>query len=99
MILSARVVDAALAESWGLVTRLVADDALQDAALELAGTLCDFSPYGLVSTKQAMWANLDAPSMEAATHLENRNQILNGLSGDVEEAAAAFFEKRKPRFD
>jgi len=99
MILSARVVDAELAESWGLVTRLAAADALQDAALELAGTLCEFSPYGLVSTKQAMWANLDATSMEAAAHLENRNQILNGLSGDVEEAAAAFFEKRKPNFD
>ena len=99
MILSARVVDAELAESWGLVTRRVADDTLQDAALELADTLCDFSPYGLVSTKQAMWANLDAPSMEMAMHIENRNQILNGLSGDVEEAAAAFFAKRKPRFD
>lgn len=99
MIMSARVLDAAQAEAWGLVTRLAGDDALQDAALELAGSLCDFSPYGLVSTKQAMWANLDATSMEAAMHLENRNQILNGLSGDTEEAAAAFFEKRKPNFD
>lgn len=99
MILSARVIDAAQAEAWGLVTRLADDDALQDAALELAESLCDFSPYGLISTKQAMWANLDATSMEAATHLENRNQIINGLSGDVEEAAAAFFEKRKPQFD
>ena len=36
---------------------------------------------------------------QQALMLENRNQILNGLSGDVEEAAAAFFEKRKPRFD
>lgn len=99
MMLSARVVDAAQAESWGLVTHLVDDDRLQEAALELAETLCDFSPYGLISTKQAMWANLDASSMDAAVHLENRNQILNGLSGDVEEAAAAFFEKRKPNFD
>ncbi|GAB5453375.1 MAG: enoyl-CoA hydratase-related protein [Halioglobus sp.] len=99
MIMSARIVDAELAESWGLVTRVAADDTLQDAAMELAVTLCDYSPYGLVSTKQAMWANLDASSMESAMHLENRNQILNGLSGDVEEAAAAFFEKRKPNFD
>lgn len=99
MIMTARVVDTALAESWGLVTRTAADDDLQDAAVELAESLCDFSPYGLVSTKQAMWANLDAASLEAAIHLENRNQILNGLSGDVEEAAAAFFEKRKPNFD
>ncbi|NND66902.1 MAG: enoyl-CoA hydratase/isomerase family protein [Halioglobus sp.] len=99
MMMTARVVDAQQAETWGLVTRLAEDDTLQDAAVELAQELCHFSPYGLVSTKQAMWANLDATSMEAATHVENRNQILNGLSGDVEEAAAAFFEKRKPNFD
>ena len=99
MIMTARVVDAELAESWGLVTRIAEDDQLQAAAVELAESLCDFSPYGLISTKQAMWSNLDAGSMEAAIHLENRNQILSGLSGDVEEAAAAFFEKRKPRFE
>jgi len=99
MIMSARVVDAALAESWGLVTRTADDETLQDDALELAESLCDASPYGLVSTKQAMWANLDAGSLEAAIHMENRNQILNGLSGDVEEAAAAFFAKRKPDFN
>lgn len=99
MIMTARVLDAAQAEAWGLVTRTAADQALQQAALELAETLCEFSPYGLVSTKQAMWSNLDAPSLEAAMQVENRNQILNGLSGDVQEAAAAFFEKRKPNFD
>lgn len=99
MMLTARVVGAELAESWGLVTRLTEDDALQQSALELAETLCDFSPYGLVATKQTMWCNLDATSLEAAVQMENRNQILGGLSGDVEEAAAAFFEQRKPRFD
>ena len=46
-----------------------------------------------------MWANLDAPSLEAAIHLENRNQILVGSQGSTREAAAAFFEKRKPRWD
>lgn len=99
MIMSARVVETAQAEDWGLVTRTAEPDDLQDAALSLAESLCDFSPYGLVSTKQAMWSNLDAGSMELAMQVENRNQILNGLSGDSQEAAAAFFEKRKPKFD
>lgn len=99
MIITARVLDSNQAESWGLVTRTAEDDQLQNAALELAESLCDMSPYGLISTKQAMWSNLDAASIEAAMHLENRNQILNGMSGDVEEAAAAFFEKRKPNFN
>lgn len=98
MMMTARVLDAAQAEGWGLVTRVVDDEKLLDEALVLAESLCDFSPYGLISTKQAMWANLNAGSLEEAMQIENRNQILNGLSGDVEEAAAAFFEKRKPDF-
>lgn len=99
MMLTARVVDAEQAEQWGLVTRLTSDDALAEDARTLARSLTEFSPYGVISTKQAMWENLNAQSLQQALQLENRNQILNGLSGDVEEAAAAFFEKRPPRFD
>ena len=99
MMLTARVVDAERAEQWGLVTRLTSDVALTEEARALARSLTEFSPYGVISTKQAMWENLNAQSLQQALQLENRNQILNGLSGDVEEAAAAFFEKRPPRFD
>ena len=99
MMLTARVVDAEQAEQWGLVTRLTSDDALAEEARALARSLTEFSPYGVISTKQAMWENLNAQSLQQALQLENRNQILNGLSGDVEEAAAAFFEKRPPRFE
>ena len=99
MMLTARVIDTDQAMDWGLATRRCAAAALQDEALTLAESLCDFSPYGLISTKQAMWENLNTNSLQQALMLENRNQILNGLSGDVEEAAAAFFEKRKPQFD
>ena len=99
MIMTARVVDAALAERWGLVTRLVPDEALEEETLALAKSLCDFSPYGLIATKQGMWAALNAASLEEAQHIENRNQIMTGMSGDVEEAVAAFLEKRKPVFD
>jgi enoyl-CoA hydratase/carnithine racemase len=45
-----------------------------------------------------MWANLDVPNLEATIQLENRNQIMAGMSGEPEEAARAFFEKRKPRW-
>ena len=49
-------------------------------------------------TKEVMWANLDAPNMEAAVHLENRTQILSLTTGDFREAAAAFAEKRPPKW-
>lgn len=98
LILTARVIDAGTAEHYGVVTRVVDDAALEDEALALADELCDFAPFGLMATKQVMWANLDTPNLEAAIQLENRNQIMAGLSGEAEEAGRAFFEKRKPRW-
>lgn len=69
-----------------------------DRALELAGTICDYAPFGVVMTKEVLWSNLDAPSYEAAIHLENRTQTLAATGGEMMEAAAAFREKRAPRW-
>ena len=98
LMLSGRVIDAAEAERYGVVTRVVPDDEVVQAALGLADELCDFTPFGVFATKQVMWANLDIPNLEAAIQLENRNQIMAAASGETEEAARAFFEKRKPRW-
>jgi enoyl-CoA hydratase/carnithine racemase len=98
LILTARTLDAEEAERYGIVTRVVPDEEIVPAALALAEELCEFTPFGLFATKQVMWANLDIPNLEAAIQLENRNQIMAGLSGETEEAARAFFEKRKPRW-
>jgi enoyl-CoA hydratase/carnithine racemase len=96
LILTARVIDAPEAERIGLVSRVVPDGTTLDAALEIADTLCSYSPFGVVMTKQVMWANVDAPNVESAIHLENRTQILASTTGDVMEAAAAFAEGRPP---
>lgn len=96
LILTARVIDAPEAERIGLVSRVVPDGTALDTALEIADTLCAYSPFGVVMTKQVMWANVDASNVEAAIHLENRTQILASTTGDVMEAAAAFAEGRAP---
>lgn len=96
LILSGRRFDAEEAERWGLVTRLSEPGAVVDDALELANEICDFAPFAVFATKQVMWANLDVNHLEAAIQLENRNQIMAGSSGETQEAARAFFEKRKP---
>ncbi len=98
LMLTGRAIDAEEAERYGMVTRVAPDDEVVDAALALADELCDFTPFGLFATKQVMWANLDIPNLEAAIQLENRNQIMAGLSGETEEAARAFFEKPKPHW-
>jgi enoyl-CoA hydratase/carnithine racemase len=96
LILTARTFDAAEAERIGLVSRVVPDGTALETALEIADTLCSYSPFGVVMTKQVMWANVDAPNVEAAIHMENRTQILASTTGDVTEAAMAFMEKRAP---
>jgi enoyl-CoA hydratase/carnithine racemase len=95
MLLTARSVGATEAEALGIVTDVVEGSAV-DKALELADVICDYSPFGVVMTKEVMWSNLDAPSIDAAIHLENRTQILASTGGEVMEAATAFMEKRKP---
>jgi len=42
----------------------------------LAETLCGYGKFGVESTKQVLWANLEASGIEAALHVENRSQIL-----------------------
>ena len=66
-----------------------------DDALAIAETLCSYGKFGVESTKQVMWANLEASSLEAALHVENRSQILASTSGEMLEAANAAFHHRQ----
>lgn len=68
-------------------------DSVTDEALAIAETLCGYGKFGVESTKQVMWANLEASSLEAALHLENRSQILASTSGEMREAAAGVLRK------
>lgn len=95
LLLTARKVDASEAKEIGIVSDVV-DGAVLDRALELADMICEYSPFGVMMTKEVMWANLDAQNIEAAIHLENRTQILASTGGEVMEAAMAFREGRKP---
>ena len=55
--------------------------------------------YGIQMTKEVMWSQLEVGSLQAGIDLENRTQILSSFTGDLQEAMAAFLEKRPPRFD
>src|SRR6476661_3074756 len=93
LILTARVVDAEEALRLGIVSRLSAD--VVGDAVAIAETLCSYGKFGLESTKQVLWANLEASSLEAALHMENRGQILALTSGEMLEAANAAFHHRQ----
>jgi enoyl-CoA hydratase/carnithine racemase len=98
LMLTGRRFDAAEADRIGFVSRVVPDGTVVDAALDLADEILAHSPFGVVMTKEVMWANLSASSPETAIDLENRTQILASHSGDFVEAVRAFAEKRPPDF-
>lgn len=100
VILSGREVDAAEAERLGMVSRVCPDEALPDAALDLAEQICGWSPHGVSMTKTVLWSNLETGSLEAAIDLENRNQLLVRLTTqNLQEAISARKRKRPPRFE
>jgi enoyl-CoA hydratase len=98
IIYTGRNVDAAEADRIGLVSRVVPDDQILDAALEMAQNFVEKSPLGLKYTKEALNFNVDAPSLEAAVAFENRTQNLCSTTKDSIEGGMATMEKRKPEY-
>ncbi|WP_226365390.1 enoyl-CoA hydratase/isomerase family protein [Pseudonocardia sp. ICBG162] len=98
IILTGRRVDAEEAERIGLVSAVVDDEVLQEAALERARLIAGHSPFGVWMSKEVLWANQEIGSFQAAVELENRSQILTALTRDHREAVTAFLEKRPAVF-
>lgn len=98
ILLTGRLIEADEAARMGLVNRVVPAEDLLTAALDMAELIAANSPLGVRLTKQMVQANVDAPSLEAAVELENRNQTLTAGTQDMAEALAAFLEKRPPAF-
>ncbi len=96
MLLTGRRIDAAEALRMGLVSRVVPDDQILECALDIAEGMCQFSPYGVQMTKQVIWANLENSSLATAIELEDRNQIMLGMTDNLPEAITAFDEGRQP---
>jgi len=96
LLLTGRKVDAREAERIGLVSNVLADEALVGYALDVAEGMTGFSPYGLHMTKKVCWANLEATSLIAAIDLEDRNQLLLGNTENLLECIRARKENRKP---
>jgi enoyl-CoA hydratase len=99
LMLSGRDVDAHEAERIGLVSRVVADAQLLDAALDLADTINGWSTQGVSLTKRMMWAGLECGSLDAAIEMESHTQLFVRLTTqNFEEACRARKEGRKPDF-
>ncbi len=94
--LTGRRIDAAEAERWGMIDRLVANDAFK-AALELANDLLSGAPEASRATLSVIRS---VPELSDADAFEAETQagIRTLLSGEFMEGMAAFIEKRAPRW-
>lgn len=98
LMLTGRFINAQRALATGLVSEVVPDDQLEAAAETLAQEMLATSPMGLRMTKEGLSLSIDAPSLEAAMAIENRNQLMTSKSPNVAEGMRAFIEKRAPNY-
>ncbi|MDB5724465.1 MAG: 2-(1,2-epoxy,2-dihydrophenyl)acetyl-CoA isomerase [Novosphingobium sp.] len=97
MMMLAERIPAAQALDWGMIYKVVPDDALLGEAQALAARLVagPTVAYGLI--RQEVQAALES-DLATALETEARNQRTAGKSKDCAEAVAAFLEKRAPVF-
>jgi enoyl-CoA hydratase/carnithine racemase len=98
LLLTGRFLGAERAKATGLVSDVVADDKLLETGLGFAAEMARASPMGLRLTKQTLNALIDAPGIDAALMIEDRQQVMLLETGDHQEAVAAFRERRDPTY-
>ncbi|ROO86305.1 enoyl-CoA hydratase [Actinocorallia herbida] len=94
LLLTGRFVEAEEALRIGLVSRVVDDGKVLEAALEIAAQIVANSPMGVWMTKEVAWSQLEVGSLQAGIDLENRTQILTSYTRDQTEQISAFLERR-----
>jgi len=97
LMLTNRVLTAPEALDWGVVNRVVADDALLTAASELARDLADGPTLAYGAVKALLNGSFDQ-TLESQMELEARAIADLSVSRDGQEGINAFLEKRNPEF-
>ena len=100
LFLRGRNIDAREAHAWGLVTEFVAPEAVERAAVDLAGELAANSPLSLRGNKRVLRELLNARA-QLADEVEQELIELRRASfesEDMREGVRAFAEKRPARW-
>ena len=81
----------------GLVCEVVAPEGLADAALAIAGELCERSPLAMATLKSTLNRGMDT-SLSAAMEIERKAYAMLRSTHDYREGVESFFEKRDPEY-
>jgi enoyl-CoA hydratase/carnithine racemase len=95
MVLTGDMISAAEAGRLGLVNKVVPDDQLEAATLELASKLAEKSPLALQIGKTGIYGVADLPYHQAQDYAGELFAALCSTE-DAHEGIAAFLERRKP---
>jgi len=97
LILTGRTIGAVEAERIGLVSRLVPQADLMDAALELAVTIAGQAPVAVLAAKESIKLADELPLSAGLRHERQAFDLLFATE-DHEEGMTAFVEKRSPHW-
>ncbi|MEO8103885.1 MAG: enoyl-CoA hydratase [Betaproteobacteria bacterium] len=97
MLLTGKSISGREAFAMGLASEVVADDNVQQAALDMAIGIAAMPPLAIMQIKEVVRAGQDAP-LETALMLERKAFQLLFDSEDQKEGMRAFLEKRKPTY-
>ncbi len=98
MILTGEMINAQEAHRIGLVHRVVPEDELLPAAMEMAREMATKSPIAVRYAKEAIGKGMDL-TLEQGLRLEADLYFLLHTTKDRTEGIRAFQEKRKPEFE
>jgi len=97
MVLLGEKIHASKALEWGLVNKVVADDALRDEGTALASRLAKGPTLAYANAKKLLNRRLYA-DFEGQLEAEAEAQREQGVSADFIEGVTAFMQKRDPEF-
>ena len=89
--------DAATAERWGLVNRVVPLAELMDVAMGYAARIAANAPLAVQAAKELALRSRDMDLVSGLRLEQTMNRLLQ-FSADAKEGPAAFAEKREPNF-
>lgn len=94
---TAELIGVAEAQSWGVITRVVPAEQLDEAVAELASQLAGSATRAIGLMKGAIAATEEA-RLSGALRMQASATTSSALTADFREGAVAFEEKRAPRF-
>ena len=97
LMLTNRRLSAEEALQWGLVNRVVADDALSDEVMKAASMLATGPTAAFGSVKRLIDTTFGV-GLETQMELEAREIVDNAKGRDGQEGISAFLSKRKPEY-